>query len=667
MDGQPLGEVGHGGLGAGVGRDLGQGQIGVHAGNVQDVAALTAHHLAGESLGRQQGADEVQVEHHLHAALVKVEEGHGVGVKVAHLEVFLVGVGAGVVAAGTIYEDVAGAEVCQHVFGHLQAVGLVHDVAGIAAGYAALGLDRVSQLLELFHVAAQQGDLCTGPRQRFGEDGAQGAAGTGDNGHLAGEVGVQNVLFHNRSPLRCLNFARAPVQDLIEPGEEGSGGDGGGDDVADRLGQEDAEHRVCDHMRQDEDEGDEQNQLAQAGQQQADLGLTQRHKALLAGDLDAQREDASHVDAHGPGGVFDQSGIRGEDAGHHTGHQHHQHPEDGCVAEADQKLEAEGLLDALFLACTEVEAHHRLAALADAGDRHTGQLGNAGDDRHCAHGHVAAVAGQAGAEADREQALGGHHDEGGDAQRQDGQHDLPFGLEVLFLQPEGGLGAGEEADDPDGTHSLAEHGGDGCTPHPQTKEEDEDGVEHDVDDRTDDGGQHTDLGKALCGDEGVHAQHDEDADRAEDVDAAVRQRIGQGGVAGTEHPQQGRCGGVEHDGQQHREDQQHGEAVADDLFRLVFVALAHGDGGAGRTTGTDEHRKGVQQHQDGGEQAHAGQRGCADAGDVADVDTVHDVIQQVDDLGHHGRDHQLEQQLFDAAGAHISLFFLCLCHWFLLA
>ena len=36
-----------------------------------------------------------------------------------------------------------------------------------------------------------------------------------------------------------------------------------------------------------EDERDQQNDLAQTGQQQADLGLTQRHKALLAGDLEA--------------------------------------------------------------------------------------------------------------------------------------------------------------------------------------------------------------------------------------------------------------------------------------------------------------------------------------------------------------------------------------------
>ena len=100
--------------------------------------------------------------------------------------------------------------------------------------------------------------------------------------------------------------ASALVQDLIELEEEGGGGHGSGDDVTDGLGKEHAEHGVCDHMGQDEDEGNEQDELAQAGQQQADLGLTQRHKALLAGDLDTGGENARHVDAHGPGGVIDQ-------------------------------------------------------------------------------------------------------------------------------------------------------------------------------------------------------------------------------------------------------------------------------------------------------------------------------------------------------------------------
>ena len=197
---QPLGEVGDGSLGAGVGRDLGQGQVGVHAGDVHDVAAGAAHHLPGKGLRGQQGADEVQVEHHLHAALVQIEEGHGVIVQIRHLEEFLVGVGPGVVAAGTVHQNVAGTQIRQHLLCHLQAVGLVHNVAGVALGHAAFCLDRIGQLLQLLHVAAQQSHFGSCPGQSLGENGTKGAAGTGDHGNLAGQVGVQNILFHEDTP-----------------------------------------------------------------------------------------------------------------------------------------------------------------------------------------------------------------------------------------------------------------------------------------------------------------------------------------------------------------------------------------------------------------------------------------------------------------------------------
>ena len=174
-----------------------------------------------------------------------------------------------------------------------------------------------------------------------------------------------------------------------------------------------------------------------------------------------------------------------------------------------------------------------------------------------------------------------------------------------------GLGAGEEADDPDGTHCLAQHGGNGSTLYAHAQPEDEDGVQHDVDDRADNGGQHTDLGKALRGDEGVHAKHDQHADGAQNVDAAVSQSVGQGGVTGTKQPQQGGCGCVKDDGQDDREEQQHSKAVADDLSACFLspwpMAMA-----VRSAAGADEHGKGVQEHQDGGKQAHAGQSRRAD-------------------------------------------------------
>ena len=205
---QPLGKVGHSSLGAGVGRDLGQGQVGVHAGNVQNVAALAPYHLPCKGLRGQQRADKVQVEHHLHAALVQIKKGDGVAFQIGHLKIFLVRIGAGVVAACTIHKDIAGAKVCQHILGYLQTVGLVHHVAGVALGGAAFGLDLVRKLLELIHVAAQQRHLCARPGQRLGKNGAQRAACAGDDSHLAGEIGVQYILFHNILLLQLYSLAR---------------------------------------------------------------------------------------------------------------------------------------------------------------------------------------------------------------------------------------------------------------------------------------------------------------------------------------------------------------------------------------------------------------------------------------------------------------------------
>ena len=63
-------------------------------------------------------------------------------------------------------------------------------------------------------------------------------------------------------------------------------------------------------------------------------------------------------------------------------------------------------------------------------------------------------------------------------------------------------------------HGLAEHGGNGRAPHAHPEPKDQDGVKEDVDDCADDGGEHTGLGKALRGDEGIHAQHQQHKDGA---------------------------------------------------------------------------------------------------------------------------------------------------------
>ena len=62
-------------------------------------------------------------------------------------------------------------------------------------------------------------------------------------------------------------------------------------------------------MRQNIDERDEQDDLAPHGEEERRLRVAERHKRLLAGDLDAENTAAPHVDAHGPRRVFDQRGV----------------------------------------------------------------------------------------------------------------------------------------------------------------------------------------------------------------------------------------------------------------------------------------------------------------------------------------------------------------------
>ena len=213
VNGQPLGEVGNGGLGGGVGGNLGQGQVGVHAGDVQDVAAGPSNHLPGEGLGGKQGANPVQVEHILHAVLVQVEEGDGVVVQIGHFKEFLVGVGLGVVAAGAVDENVAGAQVRLDLLGHGKAVVLAQHVAGVALGAAALGGDFLRHVVQLGQVPAQQGDLGTGPGQRHGENGAQRSAGASDHCHLAGQIGF-NHIFHFY--ILSISFIFRPLPLLVD-------------------------------------------------------------------------------------------------------------------------------------------------------------------------------------------------------------------------------------------------------------------------------------------------------------------------------------------------------------------------------------------------------------------------------------------------------------------
>lgn len=123
-----------------------------------------------------------------------------------------------------------------------------------------------------------------------------------------------------------------------EEQEERGGGSRGGEDVADGLGKKHRHGLVLEEVRQNEDQGDQQDELSQAGHEQADLCLTQGNKGLLAAVLEAHGEAPRQENPHGPCGVIHQRLLIGKDPGKKGRKQLDQHPENSGIADAHGKL-----------------------------------------------------------------------------------------------------------------------------------------------------------------------------------------------------------------------------------------------------------------------------------------------------------------------------------------
>lgn len=326
--------------------------------------------------------------------------------------------------------------------------------------------------------------------------------------------------------------------ELPEEQEECGCGSRGGEDVADGLGKKHRHGLVLEEVRQNEDQGDQQNELSQAGEEQTDFCLAQGDKCLLAAVLEACGEAARQEDPHGPGGVIHQSLLIGKDTGKKGRKQLDQQPEKSGVADAHGKLAKERFLYPGQLLCAVVVAHEGLPALGDAGQGHVNQLYHGGQHRHGAHGHVAAVAEQGGSKADGENAFGGDHDKGGNTQAKAGADDPGLQNHIAGPEPQHGFLTGKKAQNPHRADSLAQHRGDGGSRDTQVQTENQNGVQDDIDDSTDDRGEHADFGKALGGDKGVHAHDHQHKDAAQGIDPSVGYAVGDGVAAAAEKPDQ---------------------------------------------------------------------------------------------------------------------------------
>ena len=181
-------------------------------------------------------------------------------------------------------------------------------------------------------------------------------------------------------------------------------------------------------------------------------------------------------------------------------------------------------------------------------------------------------------------------------------------------------------------------------------------VEHDVGNRSDQDTRHAVRRVALGVDKSVHPQRRLNKNRSQRVNAQVVQREWQRAWAGSKKIQHWNSEYLDENRQQDAKHNQENKAVRHDVLRVFFFVFAKLDRSARSPAHADQTRKGGNRHDDRHRDADPCQRKRAMIGNVADVHPVHDVVQNVDDLGDNAWQRKRKQQLDDRSGSQIDRF-----------
>ena len=136
-------------------------------------------------------------------------------------------------------------------------------------------------------------------------------------------------------------------------------------------------------------------------------------------------------------------------------------------------------------------------------DRDNDHLHNTGHNGHGAHVQVAAIFLQAIVQGHADQAFRALHDKWRDPKAGDLLYHRAMEFQITLPQPDHTLLRSEEPEDPGCAHRLGQDGGQGRPLHSHAKQEDEDGIQHNVDHRSDQHRQHGSQSASLAADEGV--------------------------------------------------------------------------------------------------------------------------------------------------------------------
>ena len=164
---------------------------GVHAGDVEDYGVAFFCHVFGEYLGREEGAEEVEVEDEFYAGGVKIEEGFDAlccAFEVFGVEGVFGGGTLGVVSAGAVQEDVDCAEFLKDGFARGFEACLVENVCADGYGCAAVLGDFIDYFLRGVDSEVADGDFRAARGEGFREFGAEDSAAAGDEGDFSGQI-----------------------------------------------------------------------------------------------------------------------------------------------------------------------------------------------------------------------------------------------------------------------------------------------------------------------------------------------------------------------------------------------------------------------------------------------------------------------------------------------
>ena len=99
-------------------------------------------------------------------------------------------------------------------------------------------------------------------------------------------------------------------------------------------------------------------------------------------------------------------------------------------------------------------------------------------------------------------------------------------MHIASFQAKDRLLSGQKAEDPHSSYGLAENSGKCCTLYAHTKNKNKNRIQDDIDNSTDDRSHHTDPGEALGGNEGIHAQYDQDKKASQNIDSGIVRCVG---------------------------------------------------------------------------------------------------------------------------------------------